>query len=188
MGTSRNDPSADIPPWRRARAVLGRPDFTPDQQGTVLWQAAFAERSQALLGELSDPLLARVCLLADQHAPVVETLQTFDNVLYENHAASVTLDFARRALGRAALTEGGARAFAAELFAELTAYYASRDLPSVLATPNKIRTISESARLTHELRKTVLDKVRELGDPSTRPQGWARYVRRALGVLRAAAQ
>jgi hypothetical protein len=186
MGTSRNDPSPDIPPWRRARAVLGNPHFSVSQQGAALWQAAIAERGEELRSELSDPVLARACLLADRRSPVVETLRTFDNVLFDNRSASVTLEFARRALGRAALTREGARGFAAELFAEITAYYASRDLPSVVAAPNRLPTVSESIRLTHELRSTVRERVRDLGEPGVRPRAWARYVQRVLGALRSA--
>ena len=185
MGTSRNDPSPDIPPWRRARAMLGDSQFSPSQQGAALWQAAVAERSSRLIQELSDPMLVRACAIADQRVSASTALRQFDDHAFGTRSASVTLEFARRALARAATRGGGSGEFAAELFAEITGYYASRDVPSIVATPNRVRTVSETIRLVDELRGVVSQTVRTLGEPGHQQREWGRYVRRVLGVLRA---
>ena len=184
MGTSRNDPSPDVPSWRRARAMLGDSQFSPSQQGAALWQAAVTERSSKLIQELSDPMLVRACAIADQRSPAVTALRQFDDHAFEARSASVTLEFARRALARAATRGGGSGEFAAELFGEITGYYASRDLPSIVATPNRVRTVSESIRLADAVRGAVRERVQSLGDPGHRQREWVSYVRRVLGLLR----
>jgi hypothetical protein len=184
VGTSRNDPSPDVPVWRRAKAILGNPRFSPGEQGAALWQAALSERRERLTEELSDPVLVRACALAGERTSASEALSRFDSVLFDARSASVTVEFARRALGRAALKRGGAGLFAVELFAEITDYYAARDIPSIVSTSNRVRTVSETIRLADELRGIVRQRIEALGEPGHRQREWSSYVRRALTTLR----
>ncbi len=184
MGTSRNDPSPDIPPWRMARAALGRDQFTPERQAEALWRAAASERGDRLVDSFAEPALATACAIVQARSPVREALQTFDAAVAELGTAGLMVDMGRRALARTAARAGDAADFAGELFAEGVSYYASRDLPSVVGAAGRVQTAAGSLELKGELKRTTREAVVRLGPPASDPDGWRRYVSSALKVLR----
>jgi hypothetical protein len=184
MGTSRNDPSPDIPPWRLARAALGRDQFSPERQAEALWRAAATERGDRLAEAFGDPALARACAIADERPPVRDALQGFEAAVSELGAAGLAVDMGRRALARTAAHAGDAADFAGELFAEAVSYYASRDLPSLVGSAGRVQSAAGSLELKGELRRATKARIIGLDAPASDPDGWRRYVDSALRALR----
>lgn len=176
MGTSRNDPSPNVPAWRPAKAALGRRNLSPERQAQLLWQAANAERGSDLTESFAAPVFATACAIAARGDSVREALQGFDTAAAYGRAAGPIVDMGRRALARVAAQGGGAARFAGELFAEASAYYASRDLPSYVGAPQRVQTAAEAIALKGEIRRATVDVVSRVGAPPTDSTAWRGYV------------
>lgn len=186
MGTSRNDRSPLIPPWRPALAVLGKPDVPPERQSKEIWRAAYADRGDKLLDDLSHPALVMACKLVSDRTPLHEALDKYDRNTLHSEKSGLTIELGRRALARTLIRNRTANDFAAELFGETVAYYASRDLPSFVASRNRIATTSAAIKLKNELRRIAHDKARAAGPVRAVRQEWRAYVHRVLGLLQEA--
>jgi hypothetical protein len=138
MGTSRNDRSPDTPPWRLTLASLGAAGVPAERQGQEIWRAALADRGERLRDQLGQAFVGEVCRLAARAKSATEALGDFDRLAHERRAVGLAVEMARRALARAAASQGGLRGFSGEFFAEATSYYAARDLPSVIGRSNRI--------------------------------------------------
>jgi hypothetical protein len=183
MGTSRNDPSPNVPAWRPAKAALGRRDLSPERQARLLWQAANAERGPDLAESFAAPVFATACAIAARGASVREALQGFDAAVVQSRAAGPVVDMGRRALARVAAQGGGATGFAGELFAEAAAYYASRDLPSFVGAAQRIQTAAEAIALKGEIRRATVDVVSRAGTPPSDSSAWRSYVSNVVAEL-----
>ena len=181
MGTSTSQPSPSLPPWRPAKAYLGRPDVTPEQQCAELWKAAFGERGKELTAELSSPVLARAWKLAGEVESPAAAVRSFDEIAAASYEASLALDMGRRALARVTATDKGSAGFAEELFAEATSYYASRDLSSYVGASGRVSSSSASIELKGQLRDVARTAVRDSAAEST---DWGVLVRQVLSSLR----
>lgn len=184
MGTSRNDPSPDIPVWRPAIAALGNKQIPPERQSEEIWLAASGERAERLLDDFGHAIVALGTAISAKRETVSEALVSFDHALTSQYDARLSFDMARRALARAAAQGAGAEGYACELFAEATGYYASRDLPSVLGKPGCIETSSETIGLKAQITDKVRARVRQVGKPPLEAVAWRTYVHRVLAVLR----
>lgn len=163
MGTSVNQASPDTPIWRLPKAVLGRPDVPPVRQLAELWESALADRKGRLNEEVADVIIGRVAVMAGEHDKVSQALAAFDAEVASSGRASVVLDVARRSLVRCVAADAGRVAFAADFFAELTGYYVSRDLPSFVARPDRVKSTTQAITLKNRIietaRKTVAQAV-----------------------------
>lgn len=184
MGTSSNQSSPNTHRWQPAQASLGHLDWAVERQSMELWRAALADREGRLIEELADPLLASACGIAEERIPPARALQSFNDALSEQYAAGLTFDMAKRALARASAAESGSVGFAAELFAEATSYYASRDLPSFVGAPDRIQTTTDSINLKENLRNIAREAARTTGAISTDPEGWRNYIFQVIASLR----
>lgn len=183
MGTSRNDPSPNIPAWRPAKAALGRRDLSPERQAKLLWQAANAHRGPELAESFAAPVFATACAIAARGASVREALQGFDAAAAQGRAAGPVIDMGRRALARVAAQGGGAAGFASELFAEAVGYYASRDLPSYVGAAQRVQTAAEAIALKGEIRRATIEVVSRVGSPPTDSGAWRGYVSDVVAEL-----
>ncbi len=184
MGTSRNDRSPEIPTWKPALAVIGRTDVPADRQLTEIWRAAYGERGERLLYDLSQPSLAVACQLVDEKVPVYRALNQFDEINQRENRAGLAIEIGRRALARCAASGASSLDFVRELFGEATAYYASRDLPSFVAAENRVASNSEGIALKQALQNEAKQAVKELGNPPLDPASWSDHVSRVLSSLR----
>jgi hypothetical protein len=163
--------------------LLGRPEVQPSDQVAELWRAATADRNRVLRNELADPLLARAAGLAEASAGDPQSaLDAFDRSVSESRSKNFALEFGRRALARAALSNTGAAGFAAELFAEATSYYVARDLPGFVGSPNRVQNAREALSLKAGLQRAA-HEVAAVGTVSVEPNAWAQYVDAALERL-----
>lgn len=182
MGTSSNHRSPNTSNWNIARSVLGNTQVTEDLQSREMWRAAIADRGDALRSDLGMPLLADACDIAARATSATEALNKFEQNVLSNHTASLTLDLGKRALARAVAAKSGADGFAAELFAETAAYYASRDLPSFVASHGRVKTTTEAITLKENLKKVARQAAKSV-PVRTDPAGWKDYVSRVLSTL-----
>jgi hypothetical protein len=182
MGTSSNQSSPRTPNWRLAHAVLGRPDVDAPTQSQELWRAAQGDQGEALLDGLGSSLLAAACNAAAKAENPSQAMRTFEQSLIEQKAAGIFLDLGMRALAKSVAAKTGEVGFASELFAEATAYYASRDLPSFVAAAGRLSTTSDSIQLKDRLRSIAREAA--LNVPlKTDPKGWRAYVSKVLRSL-----
>lgn len=182
MGTSSNHPSPNTPNWNITRSVLGNTDVSEELQSREIWRAAIADRGESLKNDLGLPLLSTACEIAAQATSASEALSKFEQAILNAHAANLTLDLGKRALARAVAVKSGANGFAAELFAETVAYYASRDLPSFIGTPGRVKTTTEAIAIKDKL-KNLARKVAHSVSVRTDPTGWKQYVAGVLAAL-----
>lgn len=183
MGTSRNDRSPDTPPWRLTLASLGAGAVPADRQASEIWRAAVADRADKLFKDFGAPVLAEASQLVGKRLSTPQTIQAFDDVTRQSRATGLAVEMARRALARASASEVGATGFAAELFAEATSYYASRDLPSVVGLPGRVETASAVIALKEQLRSAARNAVQRCRQPAPGPQAWRRFVETVIKEL-----
>jgi len=183
MGTSTNQRSPARPSWRLPQALLGREDVTAVDQGLEIWRSASSDPETDVTRRLSDPILANACALAQDARTPAEAVRSYDGVLNEARAAGLFFDLARRALTRSVAQEGGSKGFANELFAETVAYYASRDLPSLLGKRGRISTTSELIELKQRLQQHARDIVSAKTLPRINKRSWALFVADVVKTL-----
>jgi hypothetical protein len=184
MGTSKNFPSPDTPPWKPALAILGRLGIPVERQAQEIWRSASAERGGRLVDEFAAPALATACALAASSRSPLAAVRAYEGYLARHQAVGFATELARRALARAVAANQGSQGFAAELFAEATSYYASRDLPSFVGARGRIKRPVDAITLKAKLKARARDVVRSTGAVSSQPELWARYASSAIGALR----
>jgi hypothetical protein len=185
MGTSRNDRSPDVPAWRPVFAALGRPDVPAERQAAEIWLSAQAHRDRALLADLGQPFVASIYRIASAVEGPEDALARFQREVSAQRPLGLSVELARLALaGTAAKGEGG-DAFARQFFAEATAYYVARDLPSFVGAPGRIAGAREANELEGQIRDTVLRTLHNLPAPEPSREGWRQYAERALRTLTA---
>lgn len=184
MGTSSNQSSPRTPNWRLAHALLGRPGVAPPSQSGELWRAAHGDQGDALIDGLGSPLLAAACAVASKAQDPAAAMQSFEQSLLEHNAAGIYLDLGMRALARTVAARTGESGFASELFAEVTAYYVSRDLPSFVAAAGRVETTSDSIHLKNGL-KSVAREIALSVPVKSDPRGWRAYVSKVVQNLQA---
>jgi len=183
VGTSKNVPSPDTPPWKPLLAILGRTDTPIDRQTREIWRSAGAERGHRLIDEFAGPALAMACSLSSTSEDVRSATQAYDVYLSREHHVGFATEIAKRALCRAVATKEGEQGFASELFAEATSYYASRDLPSFVGARGRVRNVSDAIQLKGRLKELSKRVVENAGTPSSTPDNWARYVASVISNL-----
>jgi hypothetical protein len=183
MGTSRNDPSPRVPAWTPALAALGNQSVRPARQLAEVWRAAVAQRGQSLVEALAHPALPAVLDAAiTQRERPEAAFDAFEAARTAAQAYGLQFDLARRAAMRAAARGLDLNHAAAEFFAEVTDYFVSRDLPSFVGAPGRVRDVAESESLRSTLRElarsTSIERARISG-----PEGWRRFVESAIQRL-----
>jgi hypothetical protein len=184
VGTSRNVGSPSIPPWKPALAVIGRTDVSAGRQLREVWLAAYGERGTRLVDDFAQSALATACELAVRATDVPTALRVYDATNQDEGRAGLAVELGKRALAKAVSRQSGTSGFAAELFAEATGYYVSRDLASFVASQGRVRTTSEAIRLKDDLRELTRKVVSSAGRPPVDPEGWGRYVQSVIRALR----
>ena len=184
MGTSTNQRSPNRPPWKPAQAVIGRTDVLPEHQTVEIWRAASFDKDTNIGQRLSDAVIANACAAAATAESPAQALRSYDAILSETRAAGLVFDLARRALLRSVAEKSGPEGFATELFAEAAGYYVSRDLPSYVGKPDRIRTASEIIELKKQIQTYTRSIVRDQALPKLSQATWSSYVIRVLEKLR----
>lgn len=184
MGTSRNDPSPDTPPWRIALSILGRNDILPERQMQQLWRSASADRDESLIQDFTSPVLAEACRIADQRLKVVDAINEFNRIADEKYESGLAIDMGRRALARITGFGGDSKDFVGELFSEASSYYASRDLPSVVGIEGRPSTASELIELKNNIRNKTKQLVRQAEAPRYDSNNWSHYIKVVIDLLK----
>jgi hypothetical protein len=164
--------------------VLGRTDVPADRQLREIWLGAYGDRGSRLVDDFSQDSLAVACDLAARTTDVSAALQRYDARSQRDAQVGLAIELGRRALAKSVSRQTGALGFASELFAEATAYYASRDLPSLVAAKGRVETSSAAIQLKQELRELTRTAVSASGIPPTDSEGWSRFVESTLRSLR----
>lgn len=185
MGTSTSQRSPARPTWQLPQALLGREGISPKDQGIEIWRAASFDPDTDIARRLSDPILADACALAEKSRSPSEAARVYDSVLNETRAAGLIFDLARRALTRSVAQGSGSEGFAKELFAETVAYYASRDLSSLLGKVGRISTASEIIELKRRLQQHAREVVSSHTLPKISARSWTAFVDGVIRTLRA---
>lgn len=170
------------------KAILASSAVSPERQAAEIWRAAEGERGEKLTNELGGQLFAAACGLADSAVSPADAMRNFQKTILTNRASSLYLDLGTRALVRAVAEKTGSKGFAGELFAEVTSYYASRDLPSYVAAPQRVQTTTDSISLKDQLRSYARQVALTTGRVSNNPEAWRAYVASVLEVLQGRAR
>jgi hypothetical protein len=183
MGTSSNVPSPSTPHWRPAAAALGRLGVAVERQSQEIWSAVSAERGAELFASVGGALVQQACEIARESLKPLEAIGKLGVLAARESEAGLTLDLARRALARVASVGGSDTQFLGELFAEMTDYYASRDLPSHVGAANRVASVSNALELKDALRQVARRAVAAVGSPPVSPDAWPDYVREIVRGL-----
>jgi hypothetical protein len=142
-----------------------------------------AERGDRIFADLSQPLVRQALRIAQTEREPSQAMGAFDEAARKTGEASVYLDLCRRALGRAVAGGGGSTGLAAEFFSELTSYYASRDLPSVVGATNRVQSTGDAVALKSQLRSAAKAEVERLGPIAVDAKSWREAVSSLLQRL-----
>jgi hypothetical protein len=183
MGTSTNRPSPNTPTWQPIKATIGNETVPVERQSAEIWRAAAIDRDAKLLSELGGETIAYACSVAGRSTTAAEAMRDLQREIVTRKSVGLTVDMAKRALARAASTGAGAAGFARELFSEAVSYYASRDLPSVVAALGRVATNSDAIALKDGLRDVARSAVSRAGPPPREARGWRGYVSEVIEDL-----
>lgn len=192
MGTSTNQPSARRDPsWMAARAALGSTTLPLERQSQEIWRAAISDPTVDLQGRLSSAAVSEALELAGSSSDAPSAVRSYGDRLQQSADSSLFTEVARRALARAVLANEGGRGFAAELFAETAAYYVSRDLPSAVGSPGRVKNTSDALSLKRAVTQVARAAALAVAEKSTAFEtggaqsagAWKTYVRKVLSVL-----
>lgn len=183
MGTSTNRPSPNTPTWLPLKATIGNVTVPIERQSAEIWRAATIDRDARLASELGSETIAYACAIAEGSSSVVDAVRDLQHEIVSSKTVGLTIDMAKRALARAVGSGAGASGFAGELFSEAVSYYASRDLPSVVAAPGRIATTSDAIAVKAALRDVARASVERAGRPPQDAEGWRNYVTTILKDL-----
>ena len=183
MGTSSNPRSPNTPSWRIVRAVVGSAGSPIDQQSREIWRAAAADLNANLINYLSSPRVFQIAQIAQEASSPSDAVDRFAAVVRKSGNAPFLDAAAQRALLRAVAQKGGVGRFAGELLSETAAYYASRELPSVVGRAGRIGTAADAISLKGQLRSIARSEGEgTIGSPSS-SDSWATRVRTAIDKL-----
>lgn len=183
MGTSRNDRSPQTPPWKLALAILGKSGVSPDRQSREVWRAAYADRGEKLLRDLSHSALANACHLVEQRTTIQDGLGNYEKSIHYESEGGLVLEMGKRALTRCLATRASSTEFVGELFSEAVSYYISRDLPSYVSAPGRVESTLEAIKLKSACREVTRNTVKEVGRPKYKDQQWPKYIAKVLYAL-----
>lgn len=182
MGTSVNQGSPRVPSWGIVRALLGQVGTPREQQVQEIWRAALSDRGGILRTELSSPAVAAGVEIAASAGTPQQALAIFNQNASESRRADFAIELARRALVRSVAANAGAEGYASELMAEVTSYYASRDLPGFVGIHGRVQTVRAAAELKDGLREVARSGAADAAPPSG-AKGWPGYVNRVTNLL-----
>jgi hypothetical protein len=169
--------------WQPLKAVLGRDSVPAERQSVEIWRAATAERGGNITLELGGEIVAYACSIASSSETATAAIAAYRREVLATKNVGMVVDIASRALARASYARTGSDGFAAELFAEVASYYASRDLPGVVADRGRVSNISESIMLKDEIRAIARGAVERTGPAPSEPAAWRSYVSAAIDEL-----
>jgi len=182
VGTSSNIPSPRIPRWRAATAAVGHTAVSPERQSSEIWGAVSNEWGGGLVASLSVVAPAVTRIAAGERSPAA-ALSQFETWSAENRAIGLAADLAPSALARVVASRGTPTQAVGELFAEIVDYYVSRDLPSVVGAPHRIKTAADAVGLKQRLKDLARQAVAAEGTPPQSPDRLVTYMRRILSRL-----
>ena len=183
MGTSTNRATPNTPVWQPLKAVLGRDSVPAERQSIEIWRAAAAERGGNIALELGSEILAYACSIASSSESATAAVAAYRHEVLATKNVGIVIDIASRALARASHARTGSDGFAAELFAEVASYYASRDLPGVVADRGRVGKMSEAIMLKDEFRAIARGAIERTSPAPSEAAAWRSYVSAAIDEL-----
>ena len=142
-----------------------------------------AERGPMMIRDFASASLREACRVASSGLSPREAIERFNEITRYESAAGLAIDMGRRAVARCAAERGDSTRFVAELFSEAVSYYASRDLPSYIASAGRVASSSEAIHLKDSLREVTRQQVESVGRPDLNADRWGEYVARVLRTL-----
>lgn len=183
MGTSssRRVPRSDR--WQPARDLLGNTRWPVDTQSMELWRAISADVSERVSGQLRSSIVATAAELASTETSPANALVRLSKEIVRQRQAGLVSEMAKRALTRAVAANAGPSGFAAELMAEVVSHYASRELPSLIASQGRVSDTGEVIALKNHLRNLARSATAGINLTERRRRDWSGVVNELLATL-----
>lgn len=183
MGTSVNQSSPRTLRWSAAQAGYRSDKISVSRVVAEIWRAALNQPTGDLAQLLTQPIVARLGLLASEAESATRLSHNMARVLVETKQSTLGTEIARRAALQCIGAGDRMGKYAERVLAEATAYLVARDLPGFVGS-GRTRTVADSM----EFKKEIMNHVEDVAAKVRRPQtmtarNWARYVERVLTVL-----
>lgn len=185
MGTSVNQPSPNTVPWKMVAATYLDDTLPLERVLQELWRAVLTEPEVDIHNSLSSSGVV-VCLTAAVEASTpVDAVERAYRGLAEEKANSIVADLARRAVVLSFREGDRLESFTANLFAQVTDYLVSRDLPGFIGPAFRNKSVSDAIRFKDELRKRTWEIVKAFGSApdAKKSSHWRDYVRAVVARL-----
>jgi hypothetical protein len=183
MGTSVNQSSPRTLRWSAAQAGYRSDQIPVPRVVTEVWRAALNQPTGDMAQLLSQPIVARLGVLASEAESAPSLSRDMARVLAETKKSTLGTEIARRAALQCIEARDRMSKYAERLLAEATAYLVCRDLPGFVGS-GRTRTVADSM----EFKKQIMNHVADVAGRARRPKtltarSWARYVKRVMKLL-----
>lgn len=185
MGTSVNQASPKTVAWRAVMTAYGTPSVPPKRVLSLLARAASVDPEANVFKLLASPVVARCLELALEHDDPKAATVAVNREVVRLRAAGLETVLARRAVVQSYQAPGRAMQYARALFSGACEYLASRDLPGLVGSTGRLRTVNDLRLLKAELAREAERAVDRAGPPPTTPtpQSWREYTEAVLREL-----
>ncbi len=182
MGTSTSHPSPSTLGWRAAKSGYVSEGIPTDRILAEVWRASRSQPNP--IGKyLTSPLVFRCQQAVRESESALQALQTVTRLLSDSKENSIVTELAKRAVAPAFSSERPVQAWREHLFAQVTSYLVSRDLPGFVGDAFRNKTLTDHLHFKDTLTQRTRQVVGAiLADPAS-PRKWRQYVRRALALL-----
>jgi hypothetical protein len=184
MGTSVNQSSPRTLNWAAAQAGYLSVEVPIPRIALEVWLAASNQEAGDLARLITQPIVARLGLMASQAKSAPELTMAIARALAESKQSTLGTDIARRAALRCIGTPDRIEAYTAGVFSEATAYLLARDLPGFVGS-GRAHTVVDSMEFKAQIMGHVEGIARSVGRPkSLDAKNWRAVVDKVLKRLR----
>jgi len=180
MGTSTNQRSPRTANWRAVEAAYTHPITTIPRTSQEIWRAAVNETDGGLVSGLRSPIIAQCLEVVQTSRSATDAAQKVRRLLALSGQASLAGEIAQRAAVIAHEIKGNRTdTFVRSLFSEASNYLVSRDLPGLVGSADRVRTVKNATAFKSSIIQEVSFNVDLVPKPSGKlssPKTWRKFV------------
>lgn len=182
MGTSVSQHSPRTLGWQTVATGYDDPKIPVDRVVQEIWRAAKQTLQAQLLSNLGSPLVFELAgLVANSEGPA-QAYTASVAAISKSKQASLFTEIAKRAVMQSTVGEDRVAAFSANLFAEATDYFVSRDISGHLGSA-RLEALDSVINLKAQIRSRVREIV-GVEETTTSNRGeWLSFVNQCINKL-----
>lgn len=182
MGTSVSQHSPRTLGWRSVGVGYDNPNIPVKRVVQEIWRAAKQSLQSQLLSTLGSPLIYELAELAAKSEGAAQAYAASVATISKSKQASLFTEIAKRAIIQSVAAEDKMAAFNANLFAEATDYFVSRDISGHLGS-TRLGSLDSVIDLKAKIKLRVREIVSSQEATSRNTDEWLTFVNQCIDKL-----